>query len=181
VILFAQIIGFRELAAKLPPDRALGFVDAYFTEMDRIILRRNGYFATSACAEIFALFGVPLASIEADRNAVLSAKQMLDAIPRINEAHALPLLDQPVQIRIGIHRGEVIAGNVGAASRMQYGVTGDAVNVANRVMGEAAHGEILISEDVHAFVNREHDLEFREHGLANLRGKPQPVRLYKVN
>jgi class 3 adenylate cyclase len=180
VILFAEIIGFRRLAAELPPDRALGFVDAYFTEMDRIILAHNGFFATSACAEIFALFGVPLASIEADRNAVVTAKEMLAAIPRINEAHALPLLDQPVQIRIGVHRGEVIAGNVGATTRMQYGVTGSAVNLANRVMGEAIPGEILISEDVHGFVAAEQDLSFEERGVVELRGNPQPLRLFKV-
>lgn len=58
-----------------------------------------------------------------------------------------------------------------------YGVTGDAVNVASSVMGEAAPGETLIGEDVPAFVHREPNRGLEEHGLANLRGKPQPLRL----
>jgi adenylate cyclase len=180
VVLFAEIIGFRQLAAPLPPERALGFVDAFYTEMDRIILAHRGFFATSACTEIYALFGVPLASIEADRNAVLAAREMRAAIGRINAEHALPLLGQPVQIRLGIHRGEVIAGNVGAASRMQYGVTGAAVNIANRIMGEAAPGEILISADVQSWVKDEPDLDIQPRGPASLRGRPEPVELYEV-
>lgn len=180
VILFAEIVRFRNLASPLSPDRALGFVDAYFTEMDRIILEHNGFFATSACDEIFALFGVPLASMDADRNAILAAKEMLAAMPRLNEEHATRLLGQSVQIRIGIHRGEVIAGNVGAATRMQYGVIGDAVNVASRIQDQAAPGEILISDGVYSWVDEEEDLELAERGLADLRGVPDPVKLYKV-
>lgn len=179
-ILFAEIIGFKGVASGLAPDRALGFLDAYYAQMDRITLAHSGYFASSASAEVFSLFGVPLASAGSDRNAILAARQMLAAVPAINEQQALPLLGRPVQLRIGIHRGQVIAGNVGAATRMQYGVIGDAVNVASRIKGHSEPGEILLSEDIYTRIQDAPDFDFEALGPTELRGKPEPVQLYRV-
>jgi adenylate cyclase len=180
-VLIAELVGFREPANELSAARTLGFLDAYFTEMDRIILDEHGYFAVPASgAEIMALFGVPMASAGMDLHAVATARRMRDALPHINRAHAVPLLGEPLGLRIGVHRGGVVSGNVGASSRMQYGAIGEPIDVANRIMQSAPPGEILISEDVRGFVADAEHLQLDTFGDLPIRGAAEPLRLYRV-
>ena len=75
-----------------------------------------------------ALFGAPMQTPDAAQHAVAAAREMLAAMDEINEASSWPL-----RIGIGIHFGEVVAGNIGSPRRKEYTVIGDTVNFAARL------------------------------------------------
>ncbi len=102
-----------------------------------------------------------------------SARQAIDAAVRCrdlgNEA-GLPL-------HVGIHAGDVVR-EVDQDGRAN--VHGGAVQVAARVQGEAAPGEILVSATVRDLARTSADVEFEDRGEHELKGIPEPVRLYEV-
>jgi class 3 adenylate cyclase/tetratricopeptide (TPR) repeat protein len=80
--------------------------------------------------------------------------------------------------RIGLNLGTAFAGNVGSAERKEYTVMGDAVNVAARVMGAAAWGEVWCSEaSAHAIDGR---MACEDRGELALKGKARPLQLFRL-
>ncbi len=174
--LFTRICGFRDRTAGLTPEQVVGFMDAYVSAMNRLILKHGGLLAT-ASDELFAAFGVPVDKGDHEKGALACALDMREAMKSFNEAHAIPLFGEPLQLAMGLHRGEVIAGNVGGARRMQYGVIGDTVNTAARIKSHAKPGEILCSEAMVEHI----DAGVEAVGSVQLRGKPEPTNLFKVS
>jgi len=85
----------------------------------------------------------------------------------------------PLQVRAGIHRGKVFAGDIGPSYRRTYTVMGDAVNTAARVMASAAPSELLISPVVADQVGRA--VTFREARHVKVKGKAQPLEVIPLD
>ena len=93
------------------------------------ILDRHGGIVNKFLGDGFlALFGAPLEAPDAAHHAVAAAREMLAANERANRQTSWPL-----RIGIGIHFGEVVAGNIGSPRRKEYTVIGDTVNFASRL------------------------------------------------
>jgi adenylate cyclase len=92
-----------------------------------------------------ALFGAPLEAADAAHHAVTAAREMLAANERVNQA-----TDWPLRIGIGIHFGEVVAGNIGSPRRKEYTVIGDTVNFAARLeaLNKEFGSQLLVSAAV---------------------------------
>ena len=126
-----------------------------------------------------AVFGAPVPKPDDARNAVRAAVRMRVALAKLNErlkASGRPTL----ATGIGIHTGEVVAGNIGSEARMEYTVIGDAVNLASRLEGATKDlgVHVLISEDTHALLDSE--FETRAIRSITVKGRAQPVMTYEV-
>ncbi len=118
---------------------------------------------------LYAAFGAPVAHEDDARRAMKAALDFRQA------AHALPYLE-PVQI--GLTRGVMRTGSYGGASRRTYGVLGDDVNLAARLMTTASPGEILVSGQVHKVVREEFTFEPRP--PLQMKGKAEPLPVFAV-
>ncbi len=116
-----------------------------------------------------AAFGAPVAHEDDDRRAV-------DVALALREVAKEQGCLTPVQI--GISRGPVRAGAYGGATRRTYGVMGDDVNLAARLMGLAAPGEILISGRVQGSIHADFSTEPRP--PLTIKGKAEPLPVFAV-
>src|SRR5205085_6376372 len=108
---------------------------------------------------------------DAPHRAVAAAREMLDAMERINEGSSWPL-----RIGIGIHFGEVVAGNIGSPRRKEYTVIGDTVNFASRLeaLNKEFGSQLLISAAVREVLGEDGD-DAVALGEVEVRGYEQPV------
>ena len=181
-VVFTSISGFQNLISERSPGEIVGFLNSYIDVMNRIILRKKGLLADICSDELMSVFGAPVSALENERNAVEAVSEMVRAMEEINTKHALPLFGRPVHIRVGVHRGEVIAGNIGSVKKMEYGVLGDTVNTASRIrdLTETTKHDVLISEAVRGWLD-EDDFSLTSIGSVLLRGRGVELELFRLN
>ena len=152
-IFFSDIRDFTALAESMGPDEVLGLLNEYMTEMVSIIYRHHGVVDKYVGDAIMALWGVPHAGVDDAQNAVRAALEMRKALKVFNQKR-LSRNQKEIRIGIGIHTGEVVAGNMGSDQRLEYTVIGDNVNQAARIesANKDLHSDILISETTWALV-----------------------------
>ena len=126
---------------------------------------------------IMALFGAPIAHEDDALNAVLCSLDMLSGLAQLNE-RLLKLGQEEVAIGIGINNGPVIAGYMGSSKSMEYTAIGDHVNLAARLCGAAAPGQILLSDNTYQAV--QNMIEVIPLPAITVKGKSQPVKIYQV-
>jgi adenylate cyclase len=178
-VLFCDVRGFTALSEKLQPEEVVQILNRYLDLMVEILVDEGATIDKFLGDGILAVFGVPLAQDDGARRAVRAALAMLARLDEWNqerEAAGAP----PLAIGIGVHAGEVIAGNIGSARKMEYTIIGDAVNTASRIEGlnRQLGTRLLISADVHVEVAA--DVDARELDPVEVRGKSKPLLLYEV-
>ncbi len=178
-VFFARIQGFRPIAERIGSETMLTLLDDYYDLMNRVIRRHKGFLAEMISDEILAVFGAPVSSLANEENAVKASREMITALDGFHESHAAFLANESFKLGIGIHRGEVIAGNIGSERRMKYGVIGDPVNLASRIQNQARPdaNEILLSASVREWL--EDDVPLEPLGPTSLRGKAEPLDLFR--
>ncbi|MDY0873221.1 adenylate/guanylate cyclase domain-containing protein [Dongia rigui] len=175
-ILFSDIASYSTLSERVAPGPLVDELNRYFGRMTDIVQAHGGFVDKFIGDGVLAIFGAPLARENAAADAVRASLAMIQSLK--DE----PLFiggDGRIAIRIGLHRGEAIVGNIGSAQRFNYTVMGDAVNVASRLegVGKHYHIPIVVSEQVQEAAAR--DFAFRELDFIRVVGRDQPVRLYQ--
>ncbi len=127
-VMFVDFRSFTAGASTRTPREVVDRLDGAFAVLVDILDRHGGIVNKFLGDGFLALFGAPLDAPDAAHRAVAAAREMLAANERANTASHWPL-----RIGIGIHFGEVVAGNIGSPRRKEYTVIGDTVNFASRL------------------------------------------------
>ena len=178
-ILFCDLRDFTTLSEKRTAQQIVELLNEYFTEMVDCVMAEGGVVDKYIGDNIMAVFGAPVTRPDDAKRAVRAAVRMRGALAKLNERFAARGIER-LRFGIGLHSGEVVAGNIGSAKRMEYTVIGDAVNLASRLESKTKElaTDILISE---ATLERLDDLAAVEAmGEVTVKGRAQPVKIYKV-
>jgi class 3 adenylate cyclase len=146
-ILFQDIRGFTSLSEKLDPADLLQVLNLFFTEMVAAVEAEGGVVKQFTGDGVMALFGAPVAHPDDPERAVRAALRMVSQLHGLN-ARLSTRQVPPLRIGVGIHTGEVVAGRIGPDERVEYGVVGDAVNLASRIEGltKEMQATVLVSQ-----------------------------------
>ena len=178
-ILFTDIRSFTTISEKMDPQQLVGLLNEYFTEMVGIVMSEGGVVDKYIGDALMAVFGAPVPKPGDAVNAVRAAVKMRRALEALNGRLAGRGLAR-LRTGIGIHTGQVIAGNIGSEQRMEYTVIGDAVNLASRLetCTKDLGVNVLISEDT--YERTKHVIEARAIREITVKGRRAPVMTYEV-
>lgn len=178
-LFFSDLAGFTSLSEKLAPEDVVALLNNYLSRMTDIILAEEGVVDKFEGDAIMAMWGAPLEQPDQAVRACRAALRQLAALHQVNAGLAAKGLP-PLRMRIGIHTGEAVVGNLGSHRRFDYTAVGDAVNLASRLEGlNKFYGTpILVSEDTAAAL--EGALELMEVDQVAVKGRETPVRVFQV-
>jgi adenylate cyclase len=178
-ILFSDIRSFTSISEKMDAKALVSLLNEYFTEMVDVVIKEDGVVDKYIGDAIMAVFGAPVTKKDDALHAVRAAIGMREALAHLNE-RLVARGAKAIKTGIGIHTGEVVAGNIGSEKRMEYTVIGDTVNLASRL--ESSTKElgvpVLISDDTYQLV-KEH-IEARQVKEITVKGREKPVMTYEV-
>lgn len=148
-ILFQDIRGFTAISERLDPATLLRVLNRFFTQAVAAVEAEGGVVKQFTGDGVMALFGVPNAVPDHAERAVRAALGIVRRLETLNAelaAQNLPTL----AIGAGIHMGEVVAGLIGPDERVEYGVVGEAVNLASRIesMTKELAAVVLVSQEI---------------------------------
>ncbi|GAB4483202.1 MAG: adenylate/guanylate cyclase domain-containing protein [Thermodesulfovibrionales bacterium] len=178
-VLFADIAGFTSIAEKLPPEQTALILHDVLNEFTEVIIRNRGAIDKYIGDAVMAFWGAPISTGDDEANACRASLSCLEALERVNSSFRRRGFD-PIRVRIGIHAGAAVVGNLGSDRLFDYTVVGDTVNLASRL--EAANKmfgtAIIVSEDVlNATAGR---FIARDLGLIEVKGKTHPKRIFEL-
>lgn len=178
-VLFSDIRGFTSISERLTPEELVEHLNIYLQSMTDIILKYYGTLDKYIGDAVMAFWGAPVEMDDHALNACKAAIEMMDALKVMNvkwEAENKPTLE----IGIGINTGDMIVGNMGSASRMDYTLMGDNVNLGSRLEGTNKFYKtgIIISEFTYQYVKDY--VIVRELDLIRVKGKAMPVKIFEL-
>ena len=145
-IMFSDLRRSTELSEQMNPQDFIRMLNHYLEEMIEIINSWQGNILSFVGDAIVVVFGAPRPNEEASRDAVACAVAMQCRMPQVNiwnTEHGFP----EIQMGIGIHTGDAILGSIGSLTRAKYDMIGRNVNLASRIEGFTAGGQILITTE----------------------------------
>ncbi|HYM72336.1 MAG TPA: adenylate/guanylate cyclase domain-containing protein [Stellaceae bacterium] len=177
-VLFSDVRNFTGLSEALGARETVSLLNEYFTDMVDVVSQHGGILDKYIGDAIMALFGVPFEKPEDADNALAVANGMLMALAALNQRRA-DRGQQRIDIGVGIATGEVVAGNIGSPTRVDYTVIGDSVNLASRLEGANKFYRTKILIDATTKQSLKNPGLFREIDLLQVKGKDHPVAVYE--
>jgi ABC-type oligopeptide transport system substrate-binding subunit/class 3 adenylate cyclase len=177
-MLFSDVEGSTALAEVLDPEDWMEIMDGAFDLLIEPIFRHEGTLARLMGDSVLAFFGAPIAHEDDPERAVRAALEIMAGCREYAESLEAKRGIPGFGVRVGIHTGQVVVGEVGCDLRVEYTAMGDAVNLAARMEQHAPVGGILISHDTYRHVRGVFDVAPQE-PLA-VKGKREPVQTYLV-
>jgi adenylate cyclase len=173
-ILYTDIADFTRIAESMPPEHVVDMLNAYFESVIAVITGYGGIVNQLQGDAMLVTFNVPVADPQHADKAIQTAIDIQQTVTSTKFAGVT------LETRIGINSGNIFAGNVGTAERMNYTVHGDAVNLAARLerLNKDYASRVLISGHSVALLSGKYPLESM--GGVSIRGKSAPVDIYRL-
>lgn len=178
-VLFADISGFTRISEKTQAEELVGMLNRYFSLITCACMVNLGIVDKYMGDGVMLVFGAPEEDNDHAFHAVCCAL-LIQKLTAHENSHREAAGLFPVQFRIGINTGSMLAGNMGSSERMEYTVVGDTVNLASRLCGITNSGEIVISREMYARDDISGRVLAGEYQSIRLRGISLPVSTYRV-
>ena len=179
-VLFADMVGFTDLADSLEPEELAHVLNEYLREMTAIVVSHGGTLETFVGDGLLVIYGAPVAAAEDVHalEAIRTALAMRDRVVVLAAQFRQRGIPADLQIRVGINTGHCTLGIFGSEVLRAYKAVGFTVNIAARLQAAAAPGSIVCGFRTHALVE---DLvrSVRREPLA-LKGASRPVEAWEV-
>jgi predicted ATPase/class 3 adenylate cyclase len=177
-VLFCDLVDSTALATQLDPEELREVVRAYQRVCAEAIQRFEGHIAQYLGDGLLVYFGYPQAHEDDGQRAVRAALGMVQAIARLNDRLGREW-GVRLAVRVGIHTGMVVVGEMGSGGRQEQLALGETPNVAARLQDLAAADTIVISAATQRLVQGAFVCE--ELGAHTLKGVATPVRVFRVS
>ncbi|MBF0446590.1 MAG: CHASE2 domain-containing protein [Magnetococcales bacterium] len=176
---FSDVAGFSTISEKLTPTELVQLLNEYLTAMCDIIARYDGTVDKFEGDAIIAFWGAPLTQ---EDHAVRCCHAAIDMEKHmVNMREKLKAEGRPnMTVRMGINSGPMVVGNMGSATRMDYTIMGDAVNLAARLEGANKFYDsgTMISDSTYLLAKDQ--IEARELDTVRVVGKKEPITIYQL-
>src|SRR5215470_11980835 len=176
-VMFCDLVDSTTLSSRLDPEDYREVVRAYQRVCSEVITRFGGHIAQLLGDGLLVYFGYPQAHEDDAQRAVRAGLGMLAAMGDLNQGLQQAKGIQ-LAIRIGIHTGLVVIGEMGGAGRSENLALGEVPNFAARLQGLAMPNTVVISEASFRLIQGY--FECQDLGAQTLRGVAEPVTLYRV-
>ena len=174
--LFADLSGFTPLSERLDPEQLLEVIDPIISALTDVVGRYEGFVEKFAGDALLALFGAPVSHEDDAARALLVASEMHRELARLRVKLGEEARD--LTLHVGVNSGHGIARMIGSQVRMDYGVLGDSVILAQRLESAAPPGETYVGETTHRLTRDR--FEFESVGPLTLKGKAEPVPAWRL-
>jgi adenylate cyclase len=145
-VMFLDIRGFTAFAEKHGPEEVVAYLNAIFDAAVEAVTRHKGIVNKFLGDGFMAVFGAPVAEGNVCAQAVAAGREVLRRVEDLVREGRIP----ETRVGMGMHAGPAVVGNIGSASRKEYTVIGDVVNVASRVeaLNKELGSRLLVTEEV---------------------------------
>jgi adenylate cyclase len=176
-LLFTDLAGFTSISETRPAEEVAQILNRHLAEMTEIVIGHHGTVDKFIGDAVMAFWGAPVPDADQSIHALDAAIDMQRKMAEMR-SQLLAAGGPAVRMRIGLHRGECIVGNMGGANRFEYTAIGDTVNLASRLEGvNNVYGTgILLSESVARAVEGSRTL--RPVDTVRVKGRHQAVPLF---
>lgn len=181
-VMFCDLVGSTALSERLDPEELREVVSAYHETCASAISRYGGHTAQHLGDGLLVYFGYPAAHEDDAQRAVRTGLEILAELSSLNArlpATITARLPHPVQVRIGVHTGLVVIGEIGSSEKRENLALGETPNIAARVQGVAEPDTVVISAVTQRLVQGL--FECQDLGPQTLKGISTPLSLYRVN
>ena len=176
-VMFCDLVGSTELAARLDPEVLRDVVRSYQQVCDAVIRPLRGNVAQYLGDGLLVYFGYPVANEDDPRRAVRAGLGIIEAMATLN-ARLQRERGVTLAVRVGIHTGPVVIGEIGGAGRREELALGETPNVAARLQAIAASDTVVISAATHRLLRG--SVMVIDLGAQVVKGLPGPLRAYRV-
>jgi len=174
--LFSDLTGYTTMSERLDPEEVKEITAKIFDEVSKIISKYEGFVEKFAGDAVMALFGATEAHEDDPVRAIKAAREIHTLVNNLSPQYE-ERIEQPLVMHSGINTGLVVTGEVNLA-KGTHGVAGDTINVAARLSDQGMADDILVGPDT--YYQTEGYFDFKEMEPATVKGKSDPVRIYKV-
>ena len=180
--MFLDVRGFTPFAESTAPEQVVEFLNSFFTDVVEIITNHGGTVDKFIGDAVLAVFGAPISAGSEKEDALNAARAAWEIKKQLSGLEAARLFHggNKLRIGIGIHTGEIVAGNIGSEKHTEYTIVGHSVNIASRV--ESANKELgtmlLMTEATSKLVGSEFRLKAA--GKLKLKGVVEEMELFEI-
>ncbi|MBI3400392.1 MAG: AAA family ATPase [Acidobacteria bacterium] len=175
--MFCDLVGSTQLSREIDPEDLRDIVSDYRETAAAAVRRYEGTIAQYYGDGILIYFGYPIAHEDDGRRAVQAALEIVEAVAKLN-ARLGPERPVSLAVRIGVHTGIAVVGDVGGANRTERLAMGDTPNIASRIQGLAKANTVVISPATLRLVSEFFQTE--RLGPQMIKGVAEPVEAFVV-